>query len=685
MKISLEWLKEYVKFDIPASELVDKLTMIGLMVDSQEEKDGDLILDIETYANRPDTLGHLGIARELAAAYGLSLEKKTWAVSELEEDTAGIVGIQIMDEALCPRYCGLAVKDVKVGPSPDWLRRRIEAMGLKSVNNVVDVTNYVLFATGQPIHAFDLAKLEGGRVLIRRAKKGETIIDLDGRRLELTSDMLVIADAVKPQAVAGVIGGAGSAISESTRDILIESATFDPVSIRLTGKSLGISTDASFRYERGTDIGFPPQAARMVASLLSGMGGKAARTLIDLYPKPRKGRAVLLRRQRVIDLLGTPVEAEFIERTLAGLGFKLSGQQNGAWLVEVPSYRVDIDREADLIEEIARFYGYDRIPSEPTPARSFEPAAGKKRDRLNRIRRAFLPQGFDEVINWSFADPEVANLFGQALVPVPLKNPISVKASLLRTNLLAGLLENAAWNFNRDLEGVHIFEIGNIYYLKDEKPAEELMLGILSAGLLPGGGWWGKKTSSDFFVLKGALEAFMKDLRYEPFTFEKAVHPFFEDGFCLSVACKGLEVGSLGLVRKGIQSRFSIDRPVYAAEMSLARLFEKQPRPFQYVSIPKFPCVVRDISFLIDERVPFEEIKKVVGRVNVSWIEAIELIDHFSGPPVPKGKVSLTIRFRYRHSKKTLQAVEVDQVEGQVIEELKSAFDIQLREGKIDK
>lgn len=684
MNISLDWLKEYVKIEVPLAELVAKLTMIGLVVESTREKDGDIILELETYANRPDTLGHLGVARELAAAYGLPLEKKTWAVTGLDEDTSDIIDIQVLDEALCPRYCGLVVKDIKLGPSPDWLKRRIEAMGLNPINNIVDVTNYVLFATGQPLHSFDLANLEGGRLLVRRAKRGEVLVDLDGRKLELTQDMLVIADAVKPVALAGVIGGQGSGIAESTRDVVIESACFDPVSVRQTARKLGVSTDASYRFERGSDIGFAPEAARMAASILSGMGGKVARSMTDVYPKPRKNKVITLRRQRVVDLLGAPVEAAFIEKTLPVLGFKVTPQKNDVWQVEVPTFRVDIDREADLVEEVARFYGYDNIPSEPTPVKTFDPTPNRKRDRIERIRRLILPQGFDEVINWSFADPEAEKLFGGAEDPIVIKNPISIKSSIVRTTLLPGLLDNVGWNFNRGLEGVHIFEIGNISYFKDEKPVEELTLGMMSAGLQPGHGWWDKPEASDFFVLKGAVEAMMSGLRYEPFSFEKADRAPFEEGFCLSLLYKEQVVGHLGRLSAEALAHFSIDQPVYAAEINLYVLFAKQARPFQFVPVPKYPGVERDVSFLVKGSVSFQDIRRAIVRLNPSWLESMELVDRFSGASIPDDKVSLTIRFRYRHPKRTLQAAEVDQVENDFLGQLKSALDIQLREGRID-
>jgi phenylalanyl-tRNA synthetase beta chain len=682
MKISLDWIREYVAVDLSPQELVDRLTMIGLVPETVEEKGGDLVLDLETYANRPDTLGHLGVAREIGAMLGRPLLEKDWHVIELDEDTARVADVQITAEALCPRYCGLVVRGVPVGPSPDWLVRRLEAMGLRPINNVVDVSNYVLFATGQPIHTFDFGRIGGGCIVVRKAKRGETLVDLDGRTLELTSDMLVIADEARPVALAGIIGGQASGITASTRDVFIESANFDPIGIRKTAKKLGLATDASYRFERGADIDFAPRAAVMAASLLTQMGGKASRGLIDRFPRPPKARTVRLRLRRVTELLGVAVPEDFVVDVLGRLGFRLEAAHHGAWRVEVPTFRVDISREADLIEEIARFYGYDRIPSVVTPVDSFAPAVNRKRERLSRIRETLFGQGFDEVINWSFADPEREAAAASGLTPVGIQNPISNRASVMRTTLFAGLLENAAWNLNRGLEGVHIFEAGNVFHwIEEGRHGEELRLGLVSTGLLPGAGFGAAAAETDFHVVKGAVEAVFEALRFDPVAFRKQNHPSFEPGRTLAVLYKGQEVGTVGLLRRDFAAAVSIERPVYAAEIDLAALFEKTPRPFQYQAVPKLPGVVRDLSFLMDASRPYGEVVQVLGRLNQPLLEGFELVDRFAGKSLPEGKISLTVRLRFRHPQRTLVADEVDRVVQDILGQLKAGLDIQLREG----
>ncbi|MGD0783447.1 MAG: phenylalanine--tRNA ligase subunit beta [Candidatus Aminicenantales bacterium] len=631
MKISLDWLKEYVDIDLSLKDLVDRLTMIGLMVDKVEERAGDFVLDIETYANRPDTLGHLGMAREVAALLGKPLKERSWPLTEISTRTTDLVGVQVQDEDLCPRYCGLVVRGLAVGPSPDGLRTRIEAMGLHSINNLVDVSNYVLFATGQPIHAFDLAKIAGARVLVRRAKKGERIRTLDGR------------------------------------DVV------------LTRKALETLTDASYRYERGADIGFAPQAALMVASLLAAFGGKSSREIIDIYPRPRKSREILVRARRVAELLGVEIKPAFIEKILGDLGFGLKSRPIGSWMVQVPSHRVDIEREADLVEEVARFYGYDRIPVVVPPLEVLEPGpspAGK----IRRIARQLFHYGFDEVVNLSFADPADEAALATGRKPIEIRNPLSAKASLLRTTLLGSLLENIAWNRNRGMEGVHVFETGNVYSWSDAEATdadEESTLALATAGPLGPIQWSEKPIETDLFHLKGAIEAALVALRYEDaqrcdsLTFTPDRHPVFDPSQSLAVLYRGEKIGVLGRIRSDLAVHYGIKGAVFAAEISLGRLFEKKPRPFEFAPLPKYPAVVRDLSFWIGREAAYQDLRAAVLKADAAAVERFEVIDRYDGDQAPRDKIGLSLRFVYRNPKGTLTAEDVDKSEQKIIKALK--------------
>lgn len=686
MKISLDWIKDYVMVNVSLPKLIDKLNGIGLLVESWEENDDDIILDIETYANRPDTLGHLGIARELAAGFGLPLKEKKWPLTEIEQKTPDIVDIQIWDDDLCPRYCGIVIRDIQVGASPEWLRKRIEAMGSKSINNVVDVTNYVLFSTAQPIHAFDLAKLAGGKVIIRKAKAGEILKSLEGEDIKLTPEMLVIADKEKPVALAGVIGGEESAVGEATRDVFIESAYFDPVSVRKTGKKTAIQTDASYRFERGADVSFPPHAALMAASLLTQFGGKSTKGIIDVYPKRRKNKTIVLRHNRISKLLGLDIDEDFTFRTLSSLGFQVENQQQGVWQVKIPFFRIDIEREADLIEEVARFYGYDKIPTEIPPLEEIQQTRDPNKERINKLRQLLFHYGFDEFVNFSFFDPEKEIFFRTSRKPIEIRNPISQKASLLKTTLLGGLLENVSWNKNRGAEGIHAFEIGNIYFWDEDVSQEQLTLALVTTGIIGSIQWLKESEAADFFYLKGACEALLAHLRYESFSFQEEDHPFFEKGYSLALTFKGQTIGYLGLLNKGILSAYSLKESVWAAEFDLDGLFEKQPRSFEYKPVVKFPGISRDVSFIVNKSVSYREIKDAVEKLSVPYLEKFDIYDRFSGATVPRGKVSLSLRFIYHHPQRTLLAEEVDSLQQKIIKSLRTSFNFQLRKGgKIDK
>lgn len=679
MKISLDWLNDYIEIDCDFPLLIEKLNMIGLLVEEWEEKDEDVILDIETYANRPDTLGHLGIARELAAGLGQSLKEQNWPLTEIDQRTSDLIDVQIWDDDLCPRYSGIIVKDIRVGPSPDWLRKRIEAIGLKPINNVVDVTNYVLFSTAQPIHAFDLDKIAGRKIIARRAKDSKFLRSLEEKDVSLSSEMLVIADEEKPVALAGVIGGEESAVQEGTQNVFIESANFDPVSVRKTSKLTGISTDASYRFERGADISFPPQGALMAASLLTQMGGKATREIVDVYPNPRKSKTVVLRHSRVFELLGVKIDEKFTQQTLTNLGFRVEVQQKGTWRVQIPHFRVDVEREADLIEEIARFYGYDKIPACFPPLRILEPPLDWKRNKIGRLRQLLFNCGFDEVVNFSFSDPEIEKIFQTGHRPIEIRNPISSKASLLKTTLVGGLLENIVWNKNRGAEGIHIFEVGNIYFWKKSSSHEQLTLALATTGLIGSTQWQSKSEETDFFHVKGTLESLMAYLRYEPFSFQEQDHAFLEQGYSLALLFKEETIGYFGLLKKSLLDSYSLKEAVWAAELNLAALFCKQPQSFQYIPVDRFPGITRDVSFLVDRSISYQEITEVVEKLSIPYLKAFDLYDKFSGSSIPEDKVSLSIRFVYRHPKRTLLAEEVDSLQQKILNVLKKKFNFQLR------
>ena len=424
-------------------------------------------------------------------------------------------------------------------------------------------------------------------------------------------------------------------------------------------------TDASYRFERSVDAGFTPQAAEMAASLLSAFGGKAGRDIIDIYPRPRKAREILLRARRVAEILGVEVKPAQIEKILGDLGFGLKSRPIGSWTVLVPSHRADIEREADLVEEVARFYGYDRIPVVVPPLEVLDPVpspAGK----IRRIAQQLFHYGFDEVVNISFADPVNEAALASGRRPVEIRNPLSAKAGLLRTTLLGSLLENIAWNRNRGLEGVHIFETGNVFSWRDAESAavdEESTLALATAGPLGAIQWQEKPRETDLFHLKGAVEAALEALRYDALTFAPDKPPVLESGRALAVLYKGEKIGVLGRVRQALLDHYGIKGPVFAAEISLGRLFERKPRPFEFASLPKYPSVVRDLSFWVGREAAWQDVRAAVLKADAASLERFDVIDRYDGDQAPGGKVGLSLRFVYRNPRGTLTAEEVDKSE----------------------
>ncbi|UCE21228.1 MAG: phenylalanine--tRNA ligase subunit beta, partial [Candidatus Aminicenantes bacterium] len=415
-------------------------------------------------------------------------------------------------------------------------------------------------------------------------------------------------------------------------------------------------------------------------------GGKVSKGITDVYPRPLKERTVVLRNRRVFDLIGLEIDEKFTERTLSRLGFQAEPQRKGVWQVQVPHFRVDIEREADLIEEVARFYGYDKIPVHFPPLRVPEPPLGKKREKIERTRQLLLNHGFDEVLNFSFSYPEREELLQTGQSPVEIRNPFSSKASLLRTTVLGGLLDNIAWNKNRGADGVHLFELGNIYFRERKKSHEQLTLSLVTTGLVGEVDWHRKSEKTDFFRLKGVLEALMTYLKYEPFSFKKEDHVFFENGNSLALVYKEESIGYLGLLKNNLLDAFSLDEPVWAAELNLETLFGKPPQAFQYAPVTKFPTVTRDVSFIADQNISFQSIREVVEKLSLPYLASFDLYDRFSGSSIPKGKVSLSLRFVFNHPEKTLKAEEVDKLQQKIIKTLGTSFNFQLREGgKIDK
>ena len=654
--------------------------MLGLAVDSVATEDGETVFEIDVTTNRPDCLSHYGVARELAARHGgrtVSFpETPTGKPRARRRDP--VVAITAPD--LCRRYSARLIRGVEVRPSPDWLASRLERVGVRSINNVADATNYVLMAFGHPLHAFDLDRLEEGRIVVRRAGESEMLRTLDGVERRLTGDDLVIADAKRAVALAGVMGGQDTEISLHTRNVLLESAWFEPVAVRRTSKRQGLHTEASHRFERGADIGATLAAAnRCLAFIRELAGGEADPHVADVYPKPMLPQTVLLRRAELARHLGMEIPAEDVERILAGLGFAPRARGRAGWRCVVPTHRVDVSREIDLVEEVARHYGYDRFPlrlppSSGQPARE-APHAGKE----ERLRSSLLGLGYDEALSSVLVSRETERFADSP--PVVLSNPLSEEASILRTSLVSCLLSAVQWNRNRGQETVRLFEIGNVYWRNGNGYREPPMLGIVATGERLEAGLNQPPREFDWLDLKGDVEQFVELFEMGPVRFDADNLPdCYRSGHRMRMVAEGATVARLGQLSLEVADQWKFRQPVYLAEVFLERLFARDLRLPRVRPISRFPAVERDFSVLLPREVRFDNVREAVLSLGIAELVAVTPLERIADrPPATPERYSLLLRLTLQSHQATLTETELAGWSARLIECLEGKLGAQVR------
>ncbi len=684
MLISYQWLRELTGTKLSPEEIRDRLTNVGLAVDAVEARGDDSVIDVEVPSNRGDCLSHIGIARELAAIEKSQVHSPKSKVPHTNGKTSDFAAVEILDADLCPRYAARIIRGVKIGPSPDWLIRKLESIGQRPINNVADITNFVLHEYGQPLHAFDLDKLTDKKIIVRRAARGESMKTLDGVDRKLDEQMLVIADAKEPVAVAGVMGGEFSEISNLTTNVLIESAYFEASSVRRTAKLLGLHTEASHRFERGTDPeGVIAAQERCVALICELAGGVATGDVLDVYPSPVATRSVTLRPERVEAITSLRVEAAEMKRILTALGFELRGEQAASLLFEVPSWRHDVSIEEDLVEEVARHTGYDQIESSLPPAHhAGEYHSSEERKRAARL--ALSAQGFAEAINLSFtemtSDFELIQAI-RAADSVTLTNPIIEEASRMRQTLLPGLLNSIRHNLNHGIRDVSLFELGRVFGSneKGSLPVERELLSLVATGGLIEAQHAQPDRELDFFDLKGALEAAIDAMNLAPLTFEQATIKHLRPGQSAAIRASGTPVGSIGRLADAIAAEYKFRQPVFVAELDLTMLLEMEPQPVLYTPLPRFPSIVRDISLLVDRAVTVADLSNAVADQKPPQFVSVSFVGTYEGEGIPDTKRSVTLRFEYRADDRTMRDDEVDQIHWPVVEALKKQFKAEVR------
>ncbi len=680
MKISLNWLEDYVKIDKSAEEIAEILSDLGFPNEGIEHLEGDTVIDLEITSNRGDCLGHIGVARELAAATGAELKLPAVDLVESRRNAGDLVSVEIQSPALCGRYTARVIEAVMVGPSPQWMVKRLEAVGLRSVNNVVDATNYAMMETGQPPHAFDYDKIADGKIIVRKAKPREALVSIDGTRCQLSDNMLVIADPKGPVAIAGVMGGLDTEVSNHTTRILLEDAHFDPLSTRTTSRLLNLPSEASYRFERIVDIDNIDWASKRCAQLIvQTSGGHIAKGVVDVFPKKPSKKEVTLRLERLKKLLGLEVPVDDILRILSALSFQPK-QQDGVIVCTIPSWRSDVYREADLIEEVARVYGYNKVPTEKKI--SIEVKAADNRQKITNLIRAYLNGcGLFETITVSFVDSSTAGLFGKSafanaanatadkIAPdshLSVSEQLRPGQNLLRHTLIGSLLEVLKTNLNVKNRPCRIYEIADTFLpTKQGLPDEKTKLAVVYDG--------------SFRELKGVVEGLLHALNSN-------VKVKFVPGDSVwakaaaVVVADNTELGSAGIISKKLMEKFDFPpAEICAAELDLEGLFALYNRTVKYRNVPRFPAIERDLSIIVDEKIQWSEIENAVRKKASAQLETVRFVEVYRGKNIPQGKKSIMLSLLFRDDDGTLTHDAVDRFQSDIVAELEKAAGAQAK------
>jgi phenylalanyl-tRNA synthetase beta chain len=680
MKISPHWLRDFVELPVDYTRLAEELTLAGVAVEGISGEGENTVFEMEITTNRPDAMNHYGVAREASALYDLPL--KPIAPKLPQSQGKSEVTIEIQDPDLCPRFTAREIRGATIKPSPLQIASRLQLIDQRPISNAVDATNYVLWESGKPTHVFDLDLLEGRRLVIRRAKTGETLKTLDGVERKLSTEDLVVADAKKPVGLAGVMGGFDTMITERTKNILIESAWFDPATVRRMSKRHGLHTDASHRFERGADFeSTVPSANRVAELILASGGGTLIGDAIDVIARKLDLAPVELDLREVRRILGEPLSTFEICRILTRLGFTMLAGGEDKYLIHIPSWRLDIEREIDLIEELARLHGYDKFPN-TLPAYSGEVRDLPDAHKDARLRSALLALGYNEAISLTFISKNDARRFSTA-PELDLANPLSDEASVMRTSLVPSMLNMLAYNLNRGSDNVRLFEAGNIFEASSadanlvSTPGELKRTSIgatgnvaaeIVRGLTPGAA----ARPLTFFDLKGDVENLLSPFTHWTLYYDEKTADYYHPGRSARAIMDGTTVAQFGQIHPDVAAARKLRQDVFIAEIYLDRLYQHDLRQPRYEALPRFPAVERDFSFVFDDSLEFEKINQSVCKLGIAELRSFVPVEVFRGEKVGAGKYSILMRAKLQSSERTLRDDEVAQWVAQIAKALEA-------------
>ncbi len=699
MKVVYNWLKQFVDVTASPADLRARLSLAGIAVDSIEETAVGPVLDAEVTANRPDCLGHLGIAREVAAIYRLPLKPAHPKLKESTEKVADATRVEIETPDLCGRFTARVLRGVKVQPSPDWLRQGLEAIGEKSINNVVDLTNYVMFEIGHALHAFDFDALNEKRIIVRRARPGEKIRTLDGVERTLSKDMCVVADATRAVGIGGIMGGADAEISFSTRNILIECAWFDPISVRRTSKALGLRTEASYRFERGADPETAELASRRAAELIQQIaGGEILAGVVDVCPRREPEKKIQLSRKELLRVMGADVPDRDIEAILSALGFHpvrvdanrgSEGSLAAIWECRLVSWRQDVTRGIDLIEEVARHYGYDKFPPRLPPAKL--PAHRlPQAEAQDRLRDRVIALGYQEIVEIPIVDRQRNEIFRpQDLTPAVIANPLAEDASVMRSTGIVSMVRAIEWNLNHGQRNLRLFEIGKTYELRDGQPIETPVLTIGATGLAREKTIYEPARGYGLPDLKGDLDRIAE--LADGFGWQSGGPQWLATAVATQIflaQANGTDAGNrrptgiAGQIARRIADQLKLRQDVFVAELRLEPLLssiEAADAARRFKPLPRFPAVERDFSLVLGDGVTFAQVEQTIRQLGIPEITGIEAADLFRGGQIPAGKFSLMIRVEFQSAEATFTDAQLNNFSARIVNALREEIGATLR------
>jgi phenylalanyl-tRNA synthetase beta chain len=690
MKIVYNWLKEFVDLTAPATELRSRLSLAGMSVDSLEESAAGPVLDVEVTANRPDCLAHYGLAREAAAIYRVPVKPLAPKFEESGGRVRDATRVEIEAPELCRRFTARVMRGVKVEPSPDWLRQRLEAMGQNSINNVVDVTNYVMFELGQPMHAYDLDKLTGPNIVARRGRAGEKMRTLDGVERTLTQDMCVIADGAHPVGIAGLMGGAESEIGFASRNLLLEAAWFDPVSVRRASKALGLRTEASYRFERGADPEMAEMASRRAAELIQRLaGGEVLQGVVDVYPGRAAAPAIELSRQELLRVMGADVPDGDIEEILTALGFQPArtdahcgtpGSLLAVWKCTQPSWRRDAFRGIDLIEEVARHYGYEKFPPRLPPAK--QPAHRLPHAEAQAsLRERVVALGYQEIVAIPLVDARRDEIFrGEGVAPAVIGNPLAEDASVMRSTSIVSMIGALEWNLNHGQRNLRLFEIGKTYAMRDGEPVETAVLTLGATGLAREKTIHEAAREFGFADLKGDLDGIAA--LAGTFSWTHGGPAWLAGTRAARISVGGTELGVAGQLARRVADQLKLRHEIFVAELRLEPLFkgiELARAARKFLPIPRFPAVERDYSLVLSDGVAFAQVVDTIRALAIPQLRSVEPADLFRGGKMPAGKFSLMVRVTFQSGETTFTDAQINDFSSRIVSALETKLGATLR------